>query len=184
MEAVLSRLPPGMISKPIRSASGYHIVYLRKRQAAAAMASEDATVVIRQIILPVAASAARDEWESQGSLAKTIKDTANGCADFGTISRELGSQLSGNIGRVKVKELPAQIRNLVSTIPVGVASNPERVAQGLRIIMVCDRTAKTSKLPARNRIRRMLQVRHLDTRARRHLRDLRQSAFIDIRALR
>lgn len=184
VEAVLSRLPPGMISKPIRSASGYHIVYLRKRQAAAAMASEDATVVIRQIILPVAASAARDEWESQGSLAKTIKDTANGCADFGTISRELGSQLSGNIGRVKVKELPAQIRNLVSTIPVGVASNPERVAQGLRIIMVCDRTAKTSKLPARDRIRRMLQVRHLDTRARRHLRDLRQSAFIDIRALR
>ncbi len=184
VEAVLSRLPPGTISKPIRTAIGYHIVFLRERRAAVAMASQDATVVIRQIILPVAASAARAEWESQSSLAKTIKDTANGCADFGTISRELGSQLSGNIGRVKVKELPAQIRNLVSTIPVGVASNPERVAQGLRIIMVCDRTAKASKLPDRIRIRRMLLTRHLDTRARRHLRDLRQSAFIEYRALR
>ncbi|MEE8563668.1 MAG: peptidylprolyl isomerase [Alphaproteobacteria bacterium] len=184
VEAVLSRLPPGTVSKPIRTATGYHIVFLRERRAAVAMVSQDATVVIRQIILPVAAGAARAEWESQSSLAKTIKDTANGCADFGTISRELGSQLSGNIGRVKVKELPAQIRNLVSTIPVGVASNPERVAQGLRIIMVCDRTAKASKLPDRNRIRRTLQARHLDTRARRHLRALRQSAFIEYRALR
>ena len=82
-----------------------------------------------------------------------------------------------------MKELAAQIRDLVSTIPVGVASNPERVAEGLRVIMVCDRTAKESKLPDQNRIRRMLQVRHLETRARRYLRDLRQSAFIDIRAL-
>jgi len=184
LEAVLSKLPPGTISKPIRTATGYHIVYLRERQAAVAAISQDATVVVSQIILAVAADAAPKEWESQRSLAKTIKDTANGCADFSTISRELGSPKSGNMGRLHVKELPVHIRNLVSTLSVGVASKPERVAEGYRVIMVCDRTAKVSKLPDRNRIRRRLQIRHLETRARRHLRDLRQSAFIDIRVLR
>lgn len=182
VEAVLSKMPPGTISKPIRAADGYHIIYLRKRQSAKGMASEDATVLLRQIILPVAANASPADWETQRHLAKTIKDTASGCADFGSISRELGSQMSGNLGRVKVKELPAQIRQLVTTIPIGVASDPERVSQGLRVIMVCDRTAKESKLPSRDRIRRILQVRHLEARARRYLRDLRQTAFIDIRA--
>jgi peptidyl-prolyl cis-trans isomerase SurA len=184
VEAVLSKLPPGTISKPIRTATGYHIIFLRERRSATAVTAEDATVVLRQIILPVAANAAPAEWESQTSLAKTIQDTASGCADFGTISRELESRMSGNMGRLKVKELPAKMRKLVSSIAVGRASNPERVAKGIRVIMVCDRTAKESKLPDRNRIRRMLQVRQLETRARRHLRDLRQSAFIDVRALR
>lgn len=184
VENVLTKLAPGTVSKPIRTSTGYHIVLLRERQAASAIVSEDATVVLRQIILPVASAASGAEWESQRNLAKTIKDTASGCADFGTIARELGSGMSGDLGRIKVKELPAQIRQLVSTIPIGVASEPQRVAEGLRVIMVCDRKAKESKLPDRNRIRRMLQIRHLETRARRYLRDLRQSAFIDIRALR
>ena len=181
VEAVLSKLPPGTISKPIRTATGYHIIYLRERRSAAAVTAGDDTVVLRQIILPVAASAPPAEWESQTGLAKTIKDTASGCADFGTISRELESKMSGNMGRLKVKELPAKMRKLVASIPVGRASDPQRVAEGIR---VCDRTVKERKLPDRNRIRRMLQVRQLETLARRHLRDLRQSAFIDIRALR
>jgi peptidyl-prolyl cis-trans isomerase SurA len=184
VEAVLSKLPPGTISKPIRTATGYHIIFLRERRAASAVIADDATVVLRQIVLPVAANGGPAEWKSQTSLAKTIKDTASGCADFSTISRELESRMSGNMGRVKVKELPAKIRNIVSSLPVGVASEPERVANGIRVIMVCDRTAKKSNLPDRNRIRRTLQVRQLETRARRYLRDLRQTAFIDVRALR
>ncbi|MDX1482988.1 MAG: peptidylprolyl isomerase [Alphaproteobacteria bacterium] len=184
VESVLEKLPVGTISKPIRSATGYHLIFLRERRAADAVTGQDATVVLRQILLPVPDSAPPSAWESQANLAKTIKDTATGCADFDTISKELGSTLSGNLGRIKVRELPAQIRGLVATIPIGVASDPQRVEGGLRVIMVCARTGKASGPPTRAQIRRMLQVRQLEVRARHYLRDLRQEAFIDIRSPR
>ncbi|HSR54765.1 MAG TPA: peptidylprolyl isomerase [Alphaproteobacteria bacterium] len=183
VEAELAKLEPGEVSAPIRTAAGYHILYLRERRAASELSS-DATVVLRQILLPVPADAPKSDWESQATLARTIKETASGCADFSSISRELGSQLSGNLGRVKISELPAELQKTVSTIPVGKASEPFRVEEGLRVIMVCDRSEKTSKLPSRARVRRIVQGRHLERRAQRHLRDLRQSGIIEIRTLR
>lgn len=183
VEAELAKLQPGQVTDPIRTATGFYILYLRKRRAASS-ATQDATVVLRQILLPVPANAPQSDWESQASLARTIRETANGCADFSTISRELGSRLSGNLGRVKISELPADLRKTVSTIHVGTASPPLRVEGGLRVIMVCDRSAPTSRIPNRARIRRILQGRHLEARARRHLRDLRQSAIIEYRTAR
>ncbi|MDH3240153.1 MAG: peptidylprolyl isomerase, partial [Alphaproteobacteria bacterium] len=109
VEEAMAKIPPGTVTKPIRTTAGYHIVLLRERRSAGGT-SEDATVVLRQIVLPVPEKAPQSDWESQASLAKTIKETAKGCADFSSVSRELGSTLSGNLGRVKVKELPAEIR--------------------------------------------------------------------------
>ncbi len=183
VEAELVKLQPGMATPPIRTSTGYYIVLLRQRRAASGIAGE-ATVVLRQILLPVPAGATEAEWSSQATLARTIKDTAKGCADFSTISRELGSQLSGDLGRVKISELPENLRGTVSAASIGVASDPQRVEGGLRVIMVCDRSAPTSNLPSRARIRRILQGRHLEARARRHLRDLRQAAVIEFRTFR
>ncbi len=181
VEDVLAKLPLNSVSTPVRTATGYYILQLQDRRAAGDVISRDATVVLQQIILPVPARAPASEWDSQMALARTIKETASGCADFKTIALELGSKLSGDLGRLKVKELPAQSQRMVTSLPIGVASEPERVAQGLRVIMVCNRTSEVSKLPDRNRIRRILQTRRLEARARRHLRDLRQSAFIEVR---
>ncbi|MDH3240501.1 MAG: peptidylprolyl isomerase, partial [Alphaproteobacteria bacterium] len=72
----------------------------------------------------------------------------------------------------------------VLTVPIGVASEPQRTKGGLRVIMVCDRSDEQSKLPSRARIRRILQGRHLEERARRHLRDLRQAGLIEFRTFR
>lgn len=183
VEAELAKIPPGTVTKPIRTVSGYYVVLLRERRSAGG-ASEDATVVLRQILLPVPEKAPQSDWESQASLARTIKETAKGCADFSSVSRELGSTLSGNLGRIKVRELPAAIRKSVLSLPIGVASEPQRTKGGLRVIMVCDRSEAKSQLPTRARVRRILQARQLEARARRHLRDLRQAALIEFRTFR
>ncbi len=184
IEKVVVSMSLNAISQPIRSTSGYYIIMLRERRAYSDTGTADVRVALRQILLPVAANAPASAWESQQGLANTIRETARGCSDFSTISKELGSQLSGDLGRVKVSELPGQIRDLVNTLPVGVASKPQRIAGGLRLIMVCDRAATKSTLPTRKRVRRRLMSQRLAEKARRHLRDLRQNAFIDIRARR
>jgi peptidyl-prolyl cis-trans isomerase SurA len=183
VEAELAKIPPNTTTRPIRTTAGYYIVLLRERRAPGAT-SEDASVVLRQILLPVPQKAPKSDWDSQASLARTIKDTAKGCADFSSVSRELGSTLSGNLGRVKVRELPQGIRKTVLSLPVGVASEPQRTKAGFRVIMVCDRSEQKSTLPTRARIRRILQARQLEARARRHLRDLRQAALVEFRTFR
>jgi len=183
VEEELAKIAPGTLTKPIRTPAGYYIVLLRERRSAGGT-SDDATVVLRQILLPVPEKAPQSDWESQASLARTIKETANGCADFSRVSRELGSELSGNLGRVKVNELPVEVRKTVVSLPIGVASEPQRSKGGLRVIMVCDRSEEKSKLPTRAQIRRILQGRQLEERARRHLRDLRQAALIEFRTSR
>jgi peptidyl-prolyl cis-trans isomerase SurA len=181
IEKTISQIPVKTISSPIRSAAGYHIILVRDRQITPIADGAQGTVSLRQILLPVPAKAAASEWASQQGLADTIRETTKGCSDFATVSKELGSQFSGGLGRIKVSELPSNIRNLVVTLPIGTVSKPQRIAGGLRLIMVCERTAGKKTLPARSRVRRQLLSKRLEERARRHLRDLRQNAFIDIR---
>ena len=55
------------------------------------------------------------------------------------------------------------------------------------MIMVCNRSNSGgggANLPNRNKIRTLLLGRRLEIQARRYLRDLRQTAFLDIRAWR
>lgn len=181
---ILAEMPLNSVSEPIRTATGFHILLLRDRRARPQVEDSDATVSLRQIVLPVPENATSEEMESQKNLAKTIQETARGCADFGALSRELGSQAPGDLGRLKVKDLAPDIQGLVTTIPIGRASGPQSVPGGLRLLMVCDRSTAESKLPGRNRIRRNLMVEELEIRARRYLRDLRQTAFIDVRSSR
>lgn len=180
---VLPELPLNAVSAPIRSAAGYHIVLLRDRRAPRAVEAPDATVLLRQIVVPVPANASPEDLASQKGLAATIRQTAEGCADFGTLSRELGSPAPSELGRLRIKDLTPDLQRVVTTIPIGKASAPHPVPGGLRLIMVCDRSMPKSKLPSRNRVRRRLLAEELQVRARRYLRDLRQTAFIDIRPL-
>ena len=52
----------------------------------------------------------------------------------------------------------------------------------VRLLMVCDRRIPGANLPSLEAMRRRLTLQRLEVRARRHLRDLRDTAFLDIRA--
>ena len=182
----ISSMAVNTLSAPIRGPNGYHIILLKGRRIGGPERAPEETVALHQIILPVPADAAPSAWESQQGLANTIRETAKGCTDFAGVAKELGSGLSGSLGRLKVSELPPKIRDLIGGLRTGVASKPERIQQGLRLIMVCDRSAAAAKtsLPDRDLVRRQLLAERLERIASRHLRDLRQNAFIDIRSPR
>ena len=63
----------------------------------------------------------------------------------------------------------------------GNLSVPLPVGRGLRILMVCDRMEAKVELPTREAMRRHIGNRRLELQARRYLRDLRRSAFVDFR---
>jgi len=181
LDRALINMRPGEISEPIRTSSGYYILLLRKRRTNQKPRADDTVVSLKQVFLPIEAGATPEEAANQRNLATTIAETLSGCDDLERAGKELGSTLSGDLGKLRIGELPSELRALVTGLAVGRASNPLPAEGGLRILMVCDRKEVKSKIPSRDQIRRNLIRRQADRKARRYLRELHQTAFLDIR---
>lgn len=183
VEKILTDMPVGAMSMPIRSSEGYHIVVLRDRRAPVGGPSDDnVEVSLQQIVIPLPASGRPEDVASQINLAQTISETVNGCDDMNAAARELGTTSPGSMAMLRVGDMAAGLRKVVLDLKVGQASRPLQGDGNLRIIMVCERKEAPSNLPIRLDIQRMLSEQKLELQARRLLRDLRQTAFVDIRA--
>lgn len=183
LDKALSGLPKGAVTEPIRTAVGYHILAARDRREPPAKSANETVVSLRQILLPLPQRAAAAAVDSQKSLADTIRASVRGCDEFAKVSRELGPGMSGDLGRLKLAELPEVLRNVVTGLDLGVPSPPVVMGDSVRVLIVCDRQAPVdATLPSKEEVERRLTAQRLELRARRYLRDLRDAAFLDIRA--
>ncbi len=148
-------------------------------------------VTLQQLFLPISKDATLVERSSQLNLAKTMASTVFNCLDMEKAGKELGSPMSGKLGTMTMPKLPQHIRAAITGLPVNKASKPIKSTGGIIVLMVCHRekakipakekTVPQSNLSDRNKVKRILLNERLHASARRFLRDLRRSAFIDIR---
>lgn len=179
LEKVVLRLQVHEVSDPIRSLTGYHIFYLIDRRTVTAGNSSDAVVQVQQLVLPMPASARANEVTSQMNLVKQVSDTAGSCAELPKLAKEVkGSQVS-NAGSGRISELPPDIREIVANLEVGKAGPPQRTPTGIRVLMLCKKDGGSG--PSREEVGNALLQQKLEMLARKLMRDLRQSATIDIR---
>jgi peptidyl-prolyl cis-trans isomerase SurA len=181
IENAISQLPPGQITEPIRSVSGYYIYGVRQRRMIAAASPDDATVTLAQILLPLDRGATQADVDSQMALAETVRESVSGCADLGRVAQELGVPPPTEPQQLRIADLAPRVREVVRPMKVGEASAPMRVDPGLLMVMVCVRQEAPSNLPSRDDIAENLLRQRLDGLARRYLRDLRRAAFVDVR---
>jgi peptidyl-prolyl cis-trans isomerase SurA len=182
IDQVLEKMPVGAVSQPIRAADGYYIVALRERREPRITSPGDLKVSLDQVFLPIAADAGAEERTGQMELAKTISETVNGCDDMDKLAKEMESPQSGSMGTLRTGDLAPDMRKVVAGLEVGQPSQPFLVDGGVRILMVCERESPVANLPSRQEVQRLLSEQKMELQSRRFLRDLRQSAFVDIRA--
>ena len=82
---------------------------------------------------------------------------------------------------INTASLPASIQASVRDLPVGTPSNPTTAEGGVMFLMVCKRTGSSALDIIRRKIKQNLLNERLDITARGYLRDLRLTAFLDIR---
>jgi peptidyl-prolyl cis-trans isomerase SurA len=178
---ILDQMQSGRATPPIRTATGFYVYLLRDRRTLAAPAPEDATVSLAQLILPLEPNASEAEASSQIELAETVREAVSDCADLKSVAGELGIPGGDPTPELRVGDLNPAVRPLVSSLKANEASKPFRGDPGVLLIMVCSRVEPKSHLPSREDISENLTRQRLDLIARRHLRDLRRAAFIDVR---
>ena len=177
---VVPTMQPGDVSEPIRSVEGFHIIAVLDRQEPHAAAG-DVSVELVQVVLPVTQEPGSVHDNEQRALAQEVGQTVHSCADMRELSQVVGNELSGDLGTMKLDELPTPIRLAVAGLAVDQPSTPVRTINGYHVLMVCARRETGDRVIDDEMIRRDLVARRLDLLARRYLRDLRIASFIEVR---
>jgi len=195
LAGALERLRPGDVSPPLRSPVGFFIFQLRDRRLGEAPTTAEGEstpleVQLSQILLE-ANIRSDEDLSTKVEEATLIRSRLTDCAAVNTVAAELKTPASGDLGWLKVSDLPTILAEAVRDLPKGEISSPLQGPGGVHLLMVCDRrggeqaVAETETEIAseedRQEIAQQLERERLDRLARRYLRDLRKQAFIDVR---
>lgn len=189
IDEALSGMVPGQIAGPIRTLSGYHIIYLDDRRIAGGEAAlkQGKQYMISRLVLPLQTNAPEPVVTARRAAAEKIRDEIKGCDALDAAAPEQRLAASGRLGPVPEQNFPAPLRQLLEGLEIGEPSPLIRSDEGIVIIMVCERIEpETTAFPEagseeRELIRQNLLQDQINLRQRRYMRDLRNNAFIDIR---
>lgn len=177
LDQALDHMQPGQVSLPIRTPGGYYLLYLRDTRAAPA--AEETTASVNRLLLQTPNGT---EDRAVMETARRIQQSATGCDDFKRIAQQASPTSTMSSVEAKLSDMAPEFRTLVTRLTVGHASEPLPTPGGVQLIMVCSKNeAAGAKPPSREEVQHMLEAEKLEQYSRRLLRDLRQTAFIDVR---
>ena len=182
IERAIEGLSPGELAGPIRTLSGFYILKLHNRVIPAQVTAEvDKRAEISQVLLPLKPNSVPNEIQAQIRFAQRIKAESKNCKQLEETGRTLKTPQSGSLGDINIATLPDPIKKAIDTLPENKVTAPIRVAEGLLLMMVCKWTTKNRSLPSQKDIRERLGDKRLNLLMQRYMRDLRRTAFIDLR---
>jgi peptidyl-prolyl cis-trans isomerase SurA len=192
-----NRIDPAWLEEQIRTEIAWALLVNQKFRPTIVITDEDIDNVRRQaqesqgtteyrvaeIFLSV--DDPRDTDAVQESAQRLIEQLKKG-VDFSAVARQFSQSASasngGVIGWVAPAELAPEIARAVATLDPGAVAGPIKSDGGFHILRVLDRREiRNEGNETREQISERLVRDRLDVLARGYLRDIRRSAYIDIR---
>ena len=180
---VLRTMNPGQISQPIRTLSGYYIMYLVDLRMPKASLSGD-KVEYRQMMIPIRAGASADEVERGREISRKISQEARSCNQFAEFGRRYKGLVLETSHSSLISEFSGPFKNSLMTQEIGLVAKPERTAEGFMLLVVCSRFAGRvdgPPLPSAKDLEKRLKSEKINLLAQRYMRDLRRGAYLDLR---
>jgi peptidyl-prolyl cis-trans isomerase SurA len=181
LSVIIINMSKGATTKPIKGADGYYILRMLNKRRSPGLPTTNVKISLQQVFLPLRQNPSPGEVNAQSNLAKEISSTIRTCSALAKKGAELGSKQSGRLEVADISRLPANLRNVVQNIPLSKASDPIQTAAGFLVLMVCKRSGGGITKDIRNRIRNALLEKRATLVSRRMLRNIRRTAFVDIR---
>ncbi|HYC12983.1 MAG TPA: peptidylprolyl isomerase, partial [Stellaceae bacterium] len=178
---VIETMQPGQLSPPIRGTGGFYLIYLADRRTLGSSTPADAIITLARLAIPVARTASDAEKQQAFAAAKKASETAKSCGELLKIGEQVGPQFSGELKNIKISTLPRELQPIIIPLKIAEASKPLILADGVGVLMVCERNDAPSPIPTRDQVRDNILRQRLETLARRYLSDLRRTANVDLR---
>ena len=138
--------------------------------------------LLAEIFLPIDTPSQEADAKSLGErLIEQLKSGASFPQLAQQFSQSATAASGGDLGWVADLQLDSDLRAAIQATPPGSLSSLVSTSFGFYIVAVRQQRLADSTLPPREEIVRRLEMEKLELMSRRFLRDLRRSAFIDIR---
>jgi len=177
----VAEMRPGELSPPIRAPGGYYLLLVLDRRGAGGAPSEDDTLLhIVQVVFPLPPQAGDEARRAAIARAQSVKSEAKNCEDMVRIGKTVAPQLSSQ-GDLRLNQIAPSMRTAVLGLGIGQASQPILQKNGVGVIMVCSKNQQKAVTATRDDVAESLMRGRVDMLAQRYLRDLRRTAFVDVR---
>lgn len=189
-------VPRSALESQIRATIGWGKLVQRRLRPSIEIGEDEIDAVLRRI----EANAGKPEYlaaeiflavdspereEEVRRLADRLVEQIGQGASFPAVARQFsqsaGATNGGDLGWVQQGQLPDELDSALRDLRPGQASRPIRSLTGYHILLLREQRTTGTVLPPRDQILGALGQDRLDMLQRRLLRDLRMSAFVDLR---
>ncbi len=183
---IVTEMPVGAISNPVRVPGGFSIVMLQaKREIGRQLAT---VVTLRQAFMafttPLTDPQNPTEQQRQAlAKAHAIETSVKGCDQMEEAAKANNAPTHPvNPGEIRVDGVnPPAFRQLLETLPIGKPTTPLISRDGIAVITVCTREQKNVGEITKTEIQNRLVNERVDMLSQQMMRDLRRKATIDRR---
>ena len=127
-------------------------------------------------------SATAAERDDQVRRLREATNGLNSCDAFPKALKAIPSADWAHPGKVRPSEIPRDVLTLVNDLQPLQVSQTLTMSDGKRFYVICSRTeADPSGLPSRDDIKQRLEDERMELLAKRYMRDIRRSAFVEFR---
>jgi len=177
VRTTLDQMRPGSLSTPITTKDGIWIVYLRDRQAGGSAV----LINLKQAAIALPSNAPQDQVDAAKAKLEALRGQLHGCDTFEATAGKVPGVLAGDLGEADAKDLAPAFRDAATSLPIGQVSEPIRSDQGLHLLVVCSKRSNAAQGLNHDQIQNQLMGDQLQMINKRYLRDLRNSASIEVR---
>jgi len=181
MATELTGMQVGDVSDPIETSDGFYVIRLQDRRKVLGADPLDVQLTLKQITMPFSQDSTEEERTALANRVQTVTANYDICANTAAAAADLGSTSQGDVGTVRLRDLPQNIRTELQELQVGQASKPFAAQNQMQVLIVCGRDEPEVQPPSYQMIENNLVDQRLAMMSRRYLRDLRQDAIIDYR---
>jgi len=182
--AVITVMPDGAVSNPIKVAGGFDIVALHgKREIGRDLAT---MLSVRQAFLPFSTpldpNAPTEQQKRQLLAAQTLSKAAHSCDAIEAANKAAGEQRPSDPGEVRLEGVSPAMRAVLAGLQPNTSSKPLIATDGIAVIMICSREQKNVGIESREQVANRLVSERVELVSRQLLRDVRRRALIDMRS--
>ena len=175
VEYALQNMEAGQLSRPIQTRDGVYIIYLRETQAGGGTTM----VSLKQAAVRLDATAS--EADVQAATAKLAELQPRLTCDNIAEQAERAGVVAADLGEQDLNQLTGVIRDAATPLSPGQVSAPVRSDVGVHLVAVCGKRLAGVNMPSREEVGSRMMGEQLSMFARRYLRDLHNSATIELR---
>ena len=182
--ALVSQMPIGAVSNPVRVAGGFDVVTLQeKRQVGTDLAT---VLTLRQAFYPFSVPLdpqhPTDEQKKMLLTGQALSKNAHSCSDIEAGNNAAGAKRPADPGPVRLDHLSGPMQALLSGLQPGTASKALVTTDGIMVVMVCSKDQKNLAAMTREDIANQLVEQRVELASRQLQQDLKRRALIDQRS--